>query len=391
VERPRPLYLDPNLNIVFGITLLAVMGVSSITPVFPSVAQALDIREEAVGLLITAFTLPGIFLTPLLGVMADRYGRKQVLVPALFLFSLAGAACALARDFELLLALRFLQGVGGASLGSLNATLIGDLFSGRRRAEAMGYNASVLSMGTAVYPSLGGALAALGWYVPFALPIVGLGVAMLVLYRLDSVGGSDGSGFWMYLSEALGGMRNRKVVSLFLVSFLTFVVLYGAYSTFIPLHLAARFDSTAFGIGLIMTVGSLATAVTAAGLGRLSRRFRAEGLIVSAFALYAVALVMVPWLPGHWWMALPVAVFGVAQGLNYPVVMTLLAGMAPTEHRGVFMSVNGMVLRGGQTLGPVIMAGVFTWGGMSSVFFASASICVGVFLSLPLLLFRPPS
>jgi len=90
-------------------------------------------------------------------------------------------------------------------------------------------------------------------------------------------------------------------------------------------------------------------------------------------------------------MALPVAVFGVAQGLNYPVVMTLLAGMAPTEHRGIFMSVNGMVLRGGQTLGPVIMAGVFTWGGMGSVFFASAGICFGVFLLLPLLLFRSAS
>jgi len=391
LDRPRPLYLDPNLNIVFGVTLMAVMGVSSITPVFPTVAQALDIREEAVGLLITAFTLPGVFLTPFLGVIADRYGRKQVLVPALFLFSLAGAACALARDFELLLILRFLQGVGGASLGSLNATLIGDLFTGRRRAEAMGYNASVLSIGTAVYPSLGGALAVLGWYVPFALPIVGLGVGILVLYRLDSVGGSDGSGFWKYLNQALGGMRNRKVAGLFLVSFLTFVVLYGAYSTFIPLHLAARFGSSAFGIGLIMTVGSLATAVTAAALGKLSRRFRAEALIVFAFALYAVALLVVPWLPGHGWIALPVALFGVAQGLNYPVVMTLLAGMAPTEHRGIFMSVNGMVLRGGQTLGPVIMAGVFTWGGTDSVFFASAGICFGVFLLLPLLLFRPSS
>ena len=173
-----PLFLDPNLNLVFCITLLAVLGVSSIAPVFPTVAEELNVPPEAVGLLITVFTLPGIILTPVLGVLADRIGRKQVLVPALILFSLAGASCSLARDFQLLLALRFLQGVGAASLGSLNATLIGDLFEGQRRTQAMGYNASVLSVGTALYPSLGGALALLGWYVPFALPIVGLGVAL---------------------------------------------------------------------------------------------------------------------------------------------------------------------------------------------------------------------
>jgi ACDE family multidrug resistance protein len=388
VAETRSLLRDPNLNIIFGITLLAVMGVSSVAPVFPSVAGALGVGAEAVGLLITVFTLPGVILTPFLGVMADRYGRKKVLVPAIVLFSLAGAACTLARDFELLLLLRFLQGVGAASLGSLNATLIGDLFSGRRRAEAMGYNASVLSIGTAVYPSLGGALALLGWYVPFGLPILGLGVALLVLYRLDAVDVRDESGFWRYLREAVKRMRNRKVVGLFLVSLLTFVVLYGAYSTFIPLHLAERFGSTALAIGLIMTVGSLSTALTASRLGALSRRFHPESLIIFAFALYAVSFVIIPWLPGHWWVALPVALFGVAQGLNYPVVMTLLTGLAPTEHRGVFMSVNGMVLRAGQTLGPLIMAGVFAWGGMDWVFYAATGICLGVFLILPAMI-RP--
>jgi MFS family permease len=254
----------------------------------------------------------------------------------------------------------------------------------------MGYNASVLSIGTAVYPSLGGALAILGWYVPFALPILGFGVAFLVLHRLETVAVTDHAELRTYLSTALKGMGDRKVIGLFLVSFLTFVVLYGAYSTFIPLHLSERFGSSALAIGLVMTIGSLATAVTSAQLGRISQRIRAEALIIIAFVLYAVSFVVIPWLPRHWDVAFPVALFGVAQGLNYPVVMTLLAGLAPTEHRGVFMSVNGMVLRGGQTLGPVVMAGVFAWGGMDRVFYAAAGICVGVAMTVPILLLGAP-
>jgi len=385
----RPVYRDPNLNIIFAVTLLSVLGVSSVVPVFPSVAEALDVRVEAVGLLITVFTLPGVLLTPFLGVLADRFGRKPVLVPALVLFALAGTACAFARDFRILLLFRFLQGVGGASLGSLNLTLIGDLFTGRRRVEAMGYNASVLSVGTAVYPSLGGGLAILGWYVPFALPVLGLGVALLVLRDLEAVEVSDRTELRHYLRAALEGMGNRKVIGLFLVSFLTFVVLYGAYSTFIPLYLSDRFGSSALVIGIVMTIGSLSTAVTAARLGQVSKRVEPELLIILAFILYALSFAAIPWVPGNWGITLPVALFGVGQGLNYPVVMTLLTGLAPTEHRGVFMSVNGTVLRGGQTLGPMVMAGVFAWGGMEWVFYAAAGICLGVALFLPFLILTP--
>jgi predicted MFS family arabinose efflux permease len=200
---------------------------------------------------------------------------------------------------------------------------------------------------------------------------------------LDTVGVEVGPDFLRYLKDALERMANRKILGLFLVSMLTFIVLYGAYSTFIPLLLADRFDSSPWAIGLIMTVGSLSTAATASRLGALGRRFQGEDLIISAFALYAISFLVIPMLPGHWWVALPVALFGIAQGLNYPVVMTLLAGLASTEHRGIFMSVNGMVLRTGQTLGPIIMAGVFAWGGMASVFYAASGICLGVFLGIP--------
>jgi len=71
--------------------------------------------------------------------------------------------------------------------------------------------------------------------------------------------------------------------------------------------------------------------------------------------------------------------------------MTLLAGLAPTEQRAIFMSVNGMVLRTGQTLGPIIMAGVFAWGGMEWVFYTAAGICMGVFVVLPWMIRRRPS
>ncbi len=382
----RTLLRDPNLHIIFSITLMAVLGVSSITPVFPEVARELGIAPEAVGLLITAYALPGIVLMPVLGILADRFGRKQVLVPALLLFAVAGTACAFARDFRLLLALRFFQGMGGASLGSLTATLVGDLYRDRERTRIMGYKASVLSMGSAAYPALGGALAVFGWYVPFGLPVLGLAVAWAVLFRLETVETREEKAFLTYLGEAARGMRTRKIMGLYLATLMSFIVLYGAYMTFIPLHLAARFESNAPAIGLIMSIGSLTTAATASQLGSLNRLVGRERLLVGAFVVFAFSFILVQRMPGQWWMVLPVGLFGIGQGLNYPVVLSLLAGHAPTRHRAIFMSVNGTVIRIGQALGPVIMAALAAGFGRDGVFHAAVGISAVMVLGLPWLL-----
>src|SRR3989304_2681981 len=158
-SNPESILKDKNLIIIFVVTLFAVMGVASIAPAFPEVIDYFNISKKKVGYLISAFTLPGIFLAPLLGILADRLGRKVILVPSLFLFGIAGSLCVLTRKFEILIFLRFMQGVGAASLAPINVTLIGDIFSGNQRAEAMGYYASVLNIGTASFPFIGGALA----------------------------------------------------------------------------------------------------------------------------------------------------------------------------------------------------------------------------------------
>ncbi len=85
-------YKDHNLHIVFAVTLMAVLGTSSVTPAFPEVAQELGVSRGQVGLLITVFTLPGVFLTPVLGALSDRFGRRKILIPSLLLFGIAGGA-----------------------------------------------------------------------------------------------------------------------------------------------------------------------------------------------------------------------------------------------------------------------------------------------------------
>ena len=81
---------NKNLYIIFCVTLISVMGVASITPAFPAIMKFFSLDPHQVGWLISAFTLPGILLPPVAGILADRFGRKRILVPSLFLFGAAG-------------------------------------------------------------------------------------------------------------------------------------------------------------------------------------------------------------------------------------------------------------------------------------------------------------
>ena len=107
---PSTVLRDPGVWLLFGVTVVAVGNVSSVAPSFPLLVEALGVSRVEVGWVVTAYALPGILSAPVAGVLADRVGRKQVLVPTLLFFGVAGGACALVRSFPLLLMLRAVQG-----------------------------------------------------------------------------------------------------------------------------------------------------------------------------------------------------------------------------------------------------------------------------------------
>ena len=375
-EQPKKLYLDQNFLIICAVALIAVLGVSSVTPAFPKLAQALNINPKNIGLLVTAFTLPTLVLGPIIGVLADRLGRKKIIVPSLLLFGIAGTACAFARDFNLLLLLRLLQGIGAASLLSLSVTLIGDLYAGDRRTTAMGYNASVTSIGTAIYPTVGGALATIAWYYPFMLPIAAIPIGLLVLFALKNPEPQGERNLQEYLRNAGKVLKNRQLAGLFIASAANFILLYGAYVTYLPQLISDTFKAPPATIGLILSSVSVAIAITSSQLGRLAKRFPETTLIRASFGFYALALSIVPFVPNIWLLLIPTTIFGIGLGIGFPSIQTLLAELAPREYLATVMSVNGTFFGLGQTLGPLLMGIAFGFGGISSVFYAGVGFAI---------------
>lgn len=358
------------------------MGVSSITPILPMVASTFDITVGRAAMLITIFTLPGMVLTPVLGVLADLIGRKKILVPSLLLFGLAGFACSFAQSYEQLLVFRFIQGIGAAAIGALNVTMVGDIFSGNQRNEAMGYNSAVLSIGATAYPAIGGALAVFGWYFPFYLPLFAVLVSLLVLFYLHNPEPRRMSSLRDYFRRVGRNLNNPRLLLLFASTLASFIFLYGPVLTMIPFLVEQKFTDSSFYIGLLLSAVSIFNGAASVSAGKLSKRFKTESLVKASFFLYATALLLFPFMPGLYWLGIPVMLYGLGQGLNLPNLITMITGEAELENRAAIMSLNGMIIKIAQTVAPLAMSLLYAYAGFMAVYLFSTLLAAGVAIVL---------
>jgi ACDE family multidrug resistance protein len=149
--------------------------------------------------------------------------------------------------------------------------------------------------------------------------------------------------------------------------------------TFLPILMDERFGAPSYLRGAVLSSASLTTALVSSQLGNLTGWFSEKTLLKVAFILYAIALFAVSLTPSLWLLTIPTVLFGVAQGINIPNVFSLLNAHAPTENRGAFMATNGMALRTGQTIGPLLMAAAATTFGLTGAYLTAAALAVAAF------------
>lgn len=344
--------------IIFASTLVSVMGVSLISPVLPTIQAAWNISASQASLLISAFTLPGVVLTPFVGLISDRIGRKRVLVPSLFLFGVSGVAIVFVDGFGTILGLRVIQGIAGSAIMSLTVTLLGDLFSGERRSRLIGLNASILAIGAAGYPLLGGVLALLSWAVPFVCFALGIVIAVAGSAILPDPDSSTDSSGLSYIINAARAVPTRTALGLYVSMFGIFVILYGAQLTIIPFILDDFYGLSSGMIGLLLGLPAVTMGLTSSQSSRLLRHLSPPRLIALGFVTYGIGMTLASLTHSIVVLAGALFLFGIGQGFAEPITDTALNALTPDAFRGGIMSIRTSVLQFGTTLGPPVFVAV---------------------------------
>jgi len=134
------------------------MGVTLILPVMPAMARTFGLSIAEAGMVVVCFTLAEATMTPVAGVLSDRFGRMAVLLPALLVFAGGGILCLFAESWRDVLICRVIQGIGAGPLGVLYTILAADMVDEKHLPRIMGRLTAVSSLGTIVYPVIGGPL-----------------------------------------------------------------------------------------------------------------------------------------------------------------------------------------------------------------------------------------
>ena len=163
---------------------LNALAIDAMLPALPAIGKGLGVLVANDRQYVISLYLLGIgFGSLIYGPLADRFGRKGVLVPALFAYVAFSIGCGLATSFPMLLALRFGHGLVSAALGVIVVAVIRDLFAGDAMAKRLSLIFLVFMIVPIIAPTIGAGVAALaGWRAIFIV-LAAMGLVMIAWLR----------------------------------------------------------------------------------------------------------------------------------------------------------------------------------------------------------------
>lgn len=355
---------DPQYQLLLLSNINGAIGTILIAPILELLTDPFAVSEVEIGLMITAITAPSIVGIPLAGVIADRYGRKPVLVVSLALFGLAGGAIALTTDFRIVLFLRVLQGLGYSGIVPVIITAIGDMYTHTEEATAHGLRYSSSGISEAIIPVTAGALAAFAWQYPFLIYLSALPIALIVhLWFREPTRPAqppssgrpqrDQSYFRRIVGLITTPYGMAAIFALSVPGF--FFTAFATYNSFIVVRV---FNGSAVIAGLLISLFSLTAGIAGSQSGRLADLFGNQTLPL-VIANVAMGLGLGLFSRGSLLLgAVSVSLLGVGLGLAFSLLRSIITDFASQELRGGFVSVAESTMRFTQSITPIVMGAI---------------------------------
>ncbi len=382
VGRPAALRRDATLVVTGG---MSGMTMALVAPALPGmVRQFADMPDiDLLARLVVA--LPTALLAvaaPLAGWLADRTGRRRLLIAATALFMLAGLAPLVLDDLVAILASRALLGGAMGVMYALAPALLGDWHDGPDRHRAMAWYGVGSAGGGAAMVIAGGALAELGWRAPFALHIVALPLLLALVLWVRDVPRTP-------VVAVVESVAKGRVPWLAVLGIYVMIAITGMAYMQMPLNLPFLFDERAIGgpgfIGVALALSMLLQSLGGFAFPRLARRTSHAwiyGVVAGGVALGYLLLVLAD---GAVLALLALAVFGAGMSQMFPNSSTWLMSLTPSAMRARVLGGLVLSIYGGQFAAPFLLQPVVRAVGLAPAFIALAALVAATGLAVILL------
>jgi MFS family permease len=381
-------YQRQSLFVLFITGLLFWTSIAILLPTLPAYLDSIGIDRQQLGLIIGAFAIGLLATRSILGKLADRRGRKIVLLIGTAVAAIAPLGYLTVTSIPLLMVIRAFHGISIAAFTTAYSALVVDLAPPKQRGEIIGLMSLTNPVGVALGPAIGGYLQVSGMYSQiFWISVISGGLAWIGASRLKE------PHIDIYLGdtpppkiEPIPPTSIWKILTNPALSIPTLVLLligfpFGAIHTFIPLYIKAiQID---FNPGLFYTIAAMASFGARSVIGSRSDRYGRGIFIAGSLCCYTAGIACLATASGELSFILSAIFEGLGSGTLIPMTVALVADRSLPQHRGQVLS----VCITGLDLGIAIAAPVFGavadrlgYSGIFTVGTGMAMSAIGVFL-----------
>ena len=353
---------------VFVTVVLDAVGIGIIIPVMPELLQelsGLSVGQAAIwgGYLSFSYALMQFLLSPAIGNLSDRFGRRPVLLISLFMLGIDYLIMAVAPSLWILFIGRILAGIAAATYSTCNA-VIADITPKDKRAAAFGLIGAAFGVGFILGPAIGGLIGELGTRAPFV-------AAALVAFANFAYG-------WFMMPETLPKDQRRPfdvgranplgaftqiakvpmVAWFVLVSFL-FSLAHNVYPAMWSFYTTEKFKWDPWEIGVSLAAVGICMALVQGWLIRYILNWLGEvrtailGFVVEIIALTGIALATKGWMI---YALMPLAALG---NIVSPALTALMANRIPDDAQGELQGIISSAQSITTILSPIMMTQLF--------------------------------
>ena len=352
------------LLVLFVTAFVDMVGLAMIVPLLPFYATELGASATVVGLLVSAFSVAQLVMAPVWGRFSDRYGRRPAILAGLLLTGCAYVVFAFAGSVLVLLLSRVVQGLGGGTVGVVQA-YVADASPPEQRTKSLGWLSAVTSLGAVAGPAFGSLMISLGGRMApglgaaaLSLLVAGFASRFLVESRQLRVSRSHAIPSTTTPRAAIVRVLSHwhepasRLIWIYTIGIGAF---YGTIQT-VPLLLMHRMGVTERNIGyFVMYLGGMGVVVRSLLLGRMVDRLGEARLSRLGLLLLAAGLGCTGLASHAAILFLGFTLMPLGTAFLFPCVTGLLSRVVPGNERGLYMGVQ------------------HTFGGVSRVLFPVAA------------------
>ncbi|MDD9265807.1 MFS transporter [Paenibacillus sp. GCM10023248] len=318
-------------------------------PIF--VTDTLHGGQQQIGLVMTVFIISTVILRPLTGKWMDEWNRKKIISFALIVFMICTALYPLIHQYELLLGLRFLHGIGFGMATTAAGAVAVELVPDRRKGEGVGYFSLFMSLAMVVGPFLGLSIMqthnnTLLFSVCIGFSVLSLlfGLSLRIPQRVVQAAAQPEKGWRKFIEP-------RSIPISLTGSVLAFS--YGAITTFLSVYAKANgLESYA---SYFFMVFALMIVISRPFTGKWFDRSGPNGLVYPGVVLFTVGMIVLSLMSSPVPFLIAGGLLGLGFGAMLPSFQTIAIQAAPPHRRGLATGTYFLLFDSGYGIGSYVL------------------------------------